>query len=118
MRRHSYKNLEVYKRSLALSVKILSFIDEVRPYRLAEDLMSSSISVPSNIAEGSQRGSDKEFARFLEYSAGSSAEQATQLTALLLANKLKHIPLQEYINEAEEINRMLHGLIDSLGKSN
>jgi hypothetical protein len=37
---------------------------------------------------------------------------------LLLANKLKHIPLQEYINEAEEINRMLHGLIDSLGKSN
>ena len=44
--KHNFENLEVYKRSLAVSVKIMKVIDDVRPFRLAEQIVSSSISIP------------------------------------------------------------------------
>jgi four helix bundle protein len=44
----------------------MEFIDIVRPYRIAEQIAASSMSVPSNIAEGAERGTIKEFKRFLE----------------------------------------------------
>jgi four helix bundle protein len=62
-------------------------IDDIRPYRLAEQIISSSISIPSNIAEGSERGSAKDFIRFLEYSSGSASELITQLTIMEQAQK-------------------------------
>jgi four helix bundle protein len=71
--RNNFENLVVYKGSLEVAVKIMKVIDNVRPYRLAEQIVSSSISVPSNIAEGSERGTDKDFIKFLEYSSGSAA---------------------------------------------
>ena len=73
-RRHNYENLDIYKRSLAIAVKVMEFIDLVRPYRIAEQISASSVSIPSNIAEGAERGSDKEFHRFLQYSSGSASE--------------------------------------------
>lgn len=57
-RRHNYENLEIYKRSLQVSVEIMEFIDIVRPYRIAEKIAASSITVPSNIAEVDERGTN------------------------------------------------------------
>jgi four helix bundle protein len=94
---HNYDKLQVYHRSVDIAVKIMKIIDDVRPFRLAEQIVSSSISIPSNIAEGSERGSDKEFARFLEYSSGSAAELVTQLTILQKANKPIALDLPEMI---------------------
>lgn len=85
---HNYQNLQVYQRSMVIAVKIMSVIDDVRPYRLAEQIISSSISISSNIAEGSERGSDKEFVKFLGYSSGSAAELSTQLTIIHLSKKI------------------------------
>ncbi len=73
---------------MVIAVKIMSVIDDVRPYRLAEQIISSSISISSNIAEGSERGSDKEFVKFLGYSSGSAAELSTQLTIIHLSKKI------------------------------
>jgi four helix bundle protein len=108
---HNYDKLQVYHRSVDIAVKIMKIIDDVRPFRLAKQIVSSSISIPSNIAEGSERGSDKEFARFLEYSSGSAAELVTQLTILQKANKPIALDLPEMIKELTEINFMLRGLI-------
>lgn len=57
--RHNYENLVVYQRSVEIAVKIMSVIDDVRPFRLAEQIAASAISIPSNIAEGSERTSQK-----------------------------------------------------------
>lgn len=50
--RHNYENLTIYQRSLAIAVEVMGFIDLVRPFRLAEQIADSAVSVPSNIAEG------------------------------------------------------------------
>ena len=113
-RRHNYENLEIYKRSLAIAVKVMEFIDLVRPYRIAEQISASSVSVPSNIAEGSERNTDKEFKRFLEFSSGSASELVTQLTVLKLANRLPEINLEEIIVETKEVNVMIRGFMNTL----
>lgn len=112
--RHNYENLEIYKRSLAIAVDVMNFIDDVRPYKLAEQLSGSSVSISSNIAEGSERGTNKEFRRFLEFSSGSCSELNTQLTILKLAHKLPEIDLDRLIQETKEINAMIRAFMNKL----
>lgn len=114
MRRHRYEKLEVYQRSLRLSVRIIQICEDIRPYRLSEQLAGSSISIPSNIAEGSDRDSNLEFKRFLRYAAGSAAELTTQLKIVELADKHEAIETRQLIEESKEINAMIHGLMNNL----
>ena len=74
----------------------------------------SAVSIPSNIAEGAERKTSKDFANFLYMSKGSSAELRTQL---YLASELGYISREDsrkFILEAKEITKMLQGLINSL----
>lgn len=112
--RHNYENLVVYQRSVEIAVKIMSVIDDVRPFRLAEQIAASAISIPSNIAEGSERTSQKEFKRFLEYSSGSASELTTQITIMQHSNKNYSLDIPELIKELKEINSMIRGLMNSL----
>ena len=114
--RHNYEHLEVYQRSMKLASQILSVVDDIRPYRLGEQIAASSVSVPSNIAEGAERGTNKEFARFLSFSSGSTAELITQLKLLQLSNKAKGEDVEAWILEAKEINSMIRGLMLTLEK--
>lgn len=78
----SYKDLEVW----VLAIKIVKYVyklteqfpDKER-YRLTDQMCRAAVSIPSNIAEGSARKSDKEFMRFIAISLGSLAELRTQL---------------------------------------
>jgi four helix bundle protein len=111
--RNNYENLEVYKRSFFVSVQILKVIDDIRPYRLAEQLIAAAISIPSNIAEGSERNSEKEFLVFLGYSSGSTAELITQLKIIKEAERQVKLDLDFLISELIEINAMLRSLINN-----
>ena len=74
----------------------------------------SAVSIPSNIAEGAERKTVKEFANFLYIAKGSSAELRTQL---YLTRELGYIPRaisKKLILESKEITKMLQGLINSL----
>ena len=67
--------------------------------------------MPSNIAEGAERDSDREFARFLRIAKGSAGELRTQL---YIAHELGYIEkpeLDRLTGEALQISRMLHGLV-------
>lgn len=67
----------------------------------------ASVSIPSNIAEGLSRASNKEFSRFLEIAIGSAYEIETQL---LISNDLKFLEfetLESLLNELEEIIKMI-----------
>jgi len=86
-------------------------------YGLTSQLRRAAVSTAANIAEGSGRGSDQEFARFLDMAAGSVAETRSHL---LLAHDLGYLKpeITEGLSEkAVELGRMLHGLSETLRSS-
>ena len=85
-----------------------------KEFTLKDQIQRAGLSIPSNIAEGAERGSTKDFAHFLNYSKGSCGELRTQL---YIARKLKVIAkgtFEEGVNETKEISSMLEGLRRSI----
>ena len=81
---------------------------------LCDQLQRASVSIGSNIAEGSAKPSNADFARFLDTALGSTYEVETQL---LIANKVGYIKddtYQELLNDLIEIERQIAGLIRSI----
>ena len=107
---HNFEELEVWKRSARLAVSVLELIEPVRLFALRDQMARSCISVPSNIAEGAERDSDKEFRRFLAISKGSAAELRTQLYIGVRAGALDHEKATSLIQEAKEVGAMIEGL--------
>lgn len=86
-------------------------------YRLVTQIEKCAVSIPSNIAEGSQRGSTKEFIHFIGISRGSLAELETQL---LLAETFTYITaetMQKFQLQIEEVSKMLYAFLISLKKT-
>ena len=77
----------------------------------------SAISIASNIAEGSERDSDKEFRRFLAIAKGSAAELRTQLYLGQRAGLFTAETAAPLIREAKEVSSMIQGLILSLSRA-
>jgi len=89
-RRHNYKNLKIWKLGLEITndvSDILMDFPKHERYDLSSQMSKCSVSMPSNIAEGSGRN-DKSFRVFIDYSLGSSFELGTQL---LVAKHRKYI---------------------------
>ncbi len=81
-------------------------------FNLVSQIQRSTVSVPSNIAEGKGRGSDKEFRQFLYIARGSLFELRTQLE---LARRLKYIDSnKQIIEKIVEVQSMLNTLIQKL----
>jgi len=74
----------------------------------------SSLSVPSNIAEGQERDSDGDFVRFLRIAKASNGEFRTQLYIAAELGMIEKRKSREMISESKEISSMLHGLIRSI----
>ena len=85
-----HKDMEVWKKSIELVTKVYeitkTFPDDEK-FGLVSQIRRASISIPSNIAEGAARNSDKEIQRFLDISLGSIAELETQL---IIAENLQY----------------------------
>lgn len=107
---HRFKDLEIWKRSRLFCSEIYnttSSFPESEEFGLTNQLRRASVSIPSNIAEGSPRKSNKDFSRFLEITLGSAYEIQTQL---LIAFDLKFVSEKELNNlsvELEEIIKMI-----------
>lgn len=107
---HRFKDLEIWKRSRIFCSKIYAEttnFPENEKFGITNQLRRASVSIPSNIAEGSSRASNKEFSRFLEIAIGSAYEIETQL---LISNDLKFLEfetLESLLNELEEIIKMI-----------
>ncbi|PQJ83505.1 four helix bundle protein [Aliivibrio sifiae] len=111
MRTLDFEKLEVWKKSSRLAVDVVRELDGCRNYGLVDQLMRSSLSIPSNIAEGEERETIKESARFLYYAKGSCGEMITQI---YIATELGYISKQKsvvFISEAKHISVMLAKLI-------
>ena len=110
----NFEELEVWKRSCRLALQIYEALKKCRDHGFYNQITRAAVSVPSNIAEGSERRTDREFISFLYIAKGSVGELRTQL---YLAAKLGYITSEQMTvlaAEAKEISKMLHGLISSV----
>lgn len=92
---HQFKELLIWKKSRQFCSEIYSITSTFpsdEKFGLTNQLRRASVSIPSNIAEGSSRKSDKDFARFLEIAIGSAYEIETQL---LIASDLKFLEIEK-----------------------
>lgn len=104
---HQFKELEIWKRSRLFCseiYKITSNFPESEKFGLTNQLRRACVSIPSNIAEGSSRSSNKDFSRFLEIAIGSAYEIETQL---LIASDLNFINADEIEILAKELNEII-----------
>lgn len=107
---HQFKELEIWKRSRLFCSKIYAITSKFpsdEKFGLTNQLRRASVSIPSNIAEGSSRNSNKDFARFLEIAIGSAYEIETQLLIALDLNFIKTDELDELLIELNEIIKMI-----------
>lgn len=106
--------MEIWKRSSRLSVDVLKMVDPIKLYALRDQMARCSISIPSNIAEGSERDSNREFRRFLSIAKGSAAELRTQLYIGIRAGVFTEVATRPLIEEARQISSMIEGFRKSL----
>ena len=114
-----HKDLIVWQKAILLTQVIYSLTkqfprDEV--FGLTNQIRRAVISVPSNIAEGFNRGSDKEFIYFLKVAKGSAAEVETQLIISKKLNYINDDDVKPALDLYNEIVRMLGTLIIKIEK--
>ncbi len=111
----THKDLDVWKKAIDLVVTIYKITDSFPKeeiYSLTNQLRRAAVSIPSNIAEGAARGSDKEFIHFLYIALGSLSEIETQI---IIAKELGFIKDDKTTLESLLfIRKMLLGLIKYL----
>jgi hypothetical protein len=121
MGKQGFKELQVWQRAKKLAVNVykLTTGGSMAPqYALAEQMRRSSISAPSNIAEGDERDTDKDSVRFFYISKGSLAELITQLEIAHKVGLLTAEQITPRSAECLEIGRMLGALIKSRSLAN
>ena len=112
----NFEDLQVWQRSMDLAEQVYRATDGLRRFGLKDQIERSSLSIPSNIAEGQERHSPKEFARFLRIAKGSCGELRTQLMLAERIGVFNDVDLPIMIRETREISAMLRGLIRSVEK--
>ena len=117
---HNFKELKIWTKALDLSVSVYkvtaSFPKDDR-FGLISQIKRSAVSIPSNIAEGAGRNSDKEFIYFLSVANGSAYELQTQLLISNKLNFLKDNVLESMLNELDEIQKMNYNFQKILKKN-
>ncbi len=113
----SYQDLVVWQKSRALGKeirKITRKLPKEEQYALADQMRRAADSIPSNIAEGHERGTTKEFINFLAIARGSNAELQTQMLLCVEYEYVFQDDVAVALGLTEEVMRMLHKLIQSL----
>lgn len=114
---HNYRELHVWKEALdlvELVYTVTASFPHTERFGLLTQMRRAAVSIPSNIAEGAARGTDREFTRFLRIARGSAGELETQ-TIVAQRIGLGHQDRLGMVNEATpRIMRMISGLITTV----
>lgn len=112
----SFEDLEVWQRGCRLAVAVFKTFAKCRNFTMQDQIQRAALSVPSNVAEGYERNSNKEFIRFLNIAKGSCGELRTQLYISRKLDFLNKTDFDQLISESKEISAMLHGLTKAIAK--
>ena len=114
--RHNYKNLKIWKLGLEIANQVSDLLVNFpnhEKYDLSSQLSRCSVSMPSNIAEGSAR-TEKSFSHFLDISLGSSFELGTQLLVAKHRNYINQQELESLDKKIQEFQKMTMGFQNGL----
>ena len=113
----NYKDLLIWKKGIEIVkqtyVLVKRFPAEEK-YGMISQITRAAVSIPANIAEGSSRNTDKDYARFLHHSLGSAFEMQTYLIIAAELNWVKKEDLEHIELMIEEEIKMMHGFINKL----
>ena len=116
---YNFKQLKVWQKGFAIAVQAFTLTEtfpKEQKFGLTQQITRASVSIPSNIAEGSSRSSVKDYSRFLEISLGSSYELETQL---LISEAVKfgdHSIRSQMLSDINEEQKMLLAFMHTLNK--
>lgn len=111
---HNFRRLDIWKDAMEIAKMTYQLSKELpseEKFGLISQIKRASVSIPSNIAEGAGRSSEKEFVHFLNISISSSYELETQL---ILAQDLFDIDGMTLIMKINRLQRMINGLKNNL----
>ena len=117
MKSSDFTQLIVWQKSMDLTIIIYSlvkFLPREENYALSDQMRRAVVSIPSNIAEGQGRASDKEYVHFLAMARGSLWELLTQLEICERLYYLKPAQTMEARNLVNEISKMINALSKAL----
>ncbi len=106
---HKVEDLKIWKKSMDLTKSVYQLASKLptdEKFGLSSQIKRCSISIPSNIAEGAGRNSNKEFKQFLSIANGSTYELQTQLMLVTELNLIDKDKVQPVINTCIEIQKM------------
>ena len=115
-----FEEMDVWKKACQLTCSVYEITrdgEAAKDFAFRDQVRRAALSIASNIAEGFERDTDKQFVQMLWVAKGSSGELRTQL---YIAKRLGYIDpgrMQELVAQAEEISRMIAGLIKHLKSS-
>ncbi|MEY4403495.1 MAG: hypothetical protein RIR91_1530 [Verrucomicrobiota bacterium] len=111
---NSYRDLIVWQKSRGLAIGVYRLCMSApfdRHRGLSEQIVRSAISIPSNIAEGDERGTNKDALRFLLIARGSLAELETQLYIAEAVGLIGRPTSEQLATQLDEVARLLGGTI-------
>lgn len=120
MKSNTYKDLIVWQKACDLAIEIYSITERLpheEKFGLSSQMQRAAVSIASNIAEGSKRGTRKDFAQFIKIALGSTAELETQIFILSRLSYSKNIQLEKVESLSIEVSKMLHALLLNLTKN-
>lgn len=114
----NFENIIAWRKAMDLAKKAYKFtlkLPDSEKFGLISQIQRCAVSIPSNIAEGSQRG-PKEFLRFMDIAFGSLAELKTQtiLSSELYEHSVTAEIKYQLLEEANEVGRIMNGLYKSI----
>jgi len=112
----TFEDIDAWKRAHALCIRIYRAMEDSREFIFRGHIFKTVMSVSSNIAEGFERQSGREYIQFLNYAKGSCGELRSQLYVAKDLGLVEDTQVREMVQEAKEISSMISGLIRSVKK--
>jgi four helix bundle protein len=114
MSEYGFRKLIVWQKAKALATDVYRLTNSEsikRDFSLVDQMRRSAVSVPSNIAEGDERPTDKDSVRFFHIAKGSLAELATQLEIARDVGYFSTAEVEPLVSQCVELGKMLGALI-------
>jgi len=108
----SFEDLDAWKRACRLATRVYELLADCRDFGLKDQMTRSAVSIASNIAEGYERGTNKEFGRFVNIAKGSAAELRTQAYIANQIGLLNDEQRVELVEETKGVAGMLQKLVN------
>jgi four helix bundle protein len=109
-----FENMDVWKRGRILAIEVYREARNLKDFGFKDQVTRSALSVPSNIAEGLERGSYVDKCRFIEYAKSSVGELRTQIDIGIEIGYFSKACGNKWIDECYQLSKMLAALMKTL----